>query len=83
MQPIRATMHPKLYCVNPYKMNTSLIPSLIEPQYVTTMIAKIKLPSASNFDQKGQDKYGDWYAKKTPYSDIVGGRIFLQFQTDR
>lgn len=61
-------------------MNASLIPSLIEPQYVTTIIAKIELPSTSNFDFKGQRAKYDWYAKDTEISDIDGARIYLHFE---
>ena len=61
-------------------MNNSLIPSLIEPQYVTTIIAKIKLPSASHFDLSKNDDSVVGYANFTETSDIAGARIYLQFE---
>ena len=61
-------------------MDQSLIPSLIEPQYVTTIIAKIKLPSATHFDFKGKGDTYAWYAKTTQMSDIEGARVYLQFE---
>lgn len=64
-------------------MKNSQIPSLVEPQYVTTIIAKIKAPSLTYFDSKNTDLVSRNILCSTfsKQSEIDGGKIYVWIQT--
>ena len=62
------------------KTYNCIVPNLIEPQYITTIIAKIKSPSRSNFGEKHTIEGEHEYSTYSKRSQIAGGEIFVRFK---